>query len=262
VNARGYIVTDPVTFETSVPGIYAGGDVSNEGPASIVKAAAAGKAIANRILARGNAKTDATKSSLPDVVRLLRHRSHRQRRVPAKTIPVAARDRDTEVMLTYPEPAARAEATRCLDCHAYCSICAGVCPNLAIQTYRSEHPGRQPFQVAVIADLCNECGNCTTFCPTSGRPFRDKPRLYLNRNDFEQQADNAYLVTRHGDTWHIEARYDGKTLHADLDGPNSDDPLAAEMCVLLEGLSQSLPFLPTMTMNTDTGRIQQPDYEE
>ena len=46
---RGFIGVDG-RFETSVPGIYAGGDAVNEGPASIVKAAAAGKAIARHIL--------------------------------------------------------------------------------------------------------------------------------------------------------------------------------------------------------------------
>ena len=50
LNDRGYIEVDPQTFETSIPGIYAGGDVANDGPATIVKAAAAGKAIANSIL--------------------------------------------------------------------------------------------------------------------------------------------------------------------------------------------------------------------
>ena len=262
LNQRGYIATDPVTFETSVPGIYAGGDVSNDGPATIVKAAAAGKAIANSILGRVDAEPAATNTALPDVPRLLRHRSHRQRRVPAGTTPVAARDRDTEVMLTYAEPVAQAEAARCLDCHAYCSICAGVCPNLAVQTYRSNVSGKQPFQVAVIADLCNECGNCTTFCPTAGRPYRDKPRLFLNRKDFEEQENNAYLVTRHGDSWHMDARYDGSTRHIELDHAASDDPVIEEMRVLLEGISQSLPFLPTMNADTDTGRIRHPGYED
>ena len=30
VNDRGYIEVDPLTFETSVPGVYAGGDVVND----------------------------------------------------------------------------------------------------------------------------------------------------------------------------------------------------------------------------------------
>ena len=33
----------------------------------------------------------------------------------------------------------------------------------------------------MLTDFCNECGNCVTFCPTSGEPYRDKPRLYLDR---------------------------------------------------------------------------------
>ena len=39
-----------------------------------------------------------------------------------------------------------AEAGRCLDCHPVCSLCVGVCPNLAILTYRSE-----PMQAALPA---------------------------------------------------------------------------------------------------------------
>ena len=180
----------------------------------------------------------------------------------AKTTPVTSRDRDTEVMLTYSEADARAEASRCLDCDAYCSICTSVCPNLAVQTYRSKSAGRQSFQVAVIADLCNECGNCTTFCPTAGQPYRDKPRLYLNRQDFEQQADNAYRVTKHDGRWRMDARYGGSTRHVELGESSSDDPLAAEMQVLLEGLVDSLPFLPAMNTAAGSGKIPHPGYEE
>ncbi len=52
VNQWGYIKTDPESFETSVAGVYAGGDVVNDGPSSIVEAAADGKAIAASILGR------------------------------------------------------------------------------------------------------------------------------------------------------------------------------------------------------------------
>ena len=47
----GFIAVDPDTFETSLPGVYAGGDVAGGGPASIVKAAADGKRVAAAILA-------------------------------------------------------------------------------------------------------------------------------------------------------------------------------------------------------------------
>ena len=43
----------------------------------------------------------------------------------------------------------------------------------------------QTRQIVHIDDLCNECGNCATFCPTSGRPYRDKPRLHVDREGDE-----------------------------------------------------------------------------
>jgi ferredoxin len=153
----------------------------------------------------------------------------------------------TEVVQGYTEQQARAEAGRCLDCHDYCSLCVGVCPNLALQTFSIEpfaaqlpalefvegeiravyESGTAPapdtrfqvgqvFQIAVLADLCNECGNCTTFCPTAGEPYRDKPRLYLDRDEFEAQRDNAFMAFRSAvpgkaDEWLMDARWEGAT---------------------------------------------------
>lgn len=257
INKRGYIEVDPDTFETSVPGLYAGGDVANDGPATIVKAAAAGKAIANQILRTKKGTTSSgsvteltnplpdnrLRSSVTDP-ELLRRRSKRERRVRAPERPVGERRNFSEVMLTYSPEQARAEASRCLNCHTFCSICVGVCPNLALFTYQTDQRA-QSYQVAVLADLCNECGNCTTFCPTSGAPYRDKPRLYANLEDFEAQQDNAFMIFREGDTWAIDARRNGNTEHLELDsGQESIDAADAAMYTLLRGLQQSMPFLP------------------
>ena len=218
-------------------------------------------------------------------------------------------------MLTYSEPQAREEAGRCLDCDTFCSICVGVCPNIALQTYETEpfevrlptisvvdseirvDPGdayrvAQPFQVAVLTDFCNECGNCTTFCPTSGHPYRDKPRLYLDREDFESQKDNAFMVFRDNDVWAMDARLKGTHHRIELNGKldyagpaftASIDPesfnvefaeatgvdgsysleACASMFVLLNGLRKSLPFLPAARRKVaTTGRIEQPGHEE
>ena len=157
---------------------------------------------------------------------------------------MAERRNFSEVMLTYAPEQARAEAARCLDCDTYCSICVGVCPNLALFTYRSEDRA-QPFQVAVLADLCNECGNCTTFCPTAGAPYRDKPRLYLNRDDFDAQSDNAFMISRDGDTWAIDARRSGTSEHLEFNRRQDDvDARHADMATLLNGVRLSMPFLP------------------
>jgi putative selenate reductase len=244
LNARGYIDAHAETFETSLPGVYAGGDAANAGPATIVKAAAAGRAIARHILGQDAGLERTAAASAPDLAPLLRRRAHRVRRVPAPTTPVGQRDGKTEVMLTYAEAEARAEASRCLDCDAYCSLCVSVCPNLAVQTWQCDEPGHQPCQVAVIADLCNECGNCTTFCPASGRPYRDKPRLYLDRADFEAQDDNAFMVFLEEGEWAMDARFGGTTRHTRLDAAGDGDEQERAMQTLLRGLSRSLPFLP------------------
>jgi putative selenate reductase len=261
LNDRGYIKADPVTFETSVAGIYAGGDVANEGPATIVKAAAAGKAVANSILGAkkvsvtlfpkkvsatpfpGNRVTDTFLLTGTKMGEMLRRRSHRIRRVRAPQTAVDDRQNFREVMLTYSDEQARTEAARCLDCHSFCSICVGVCPNLALFTYRTDRQ-QQPYQVAVLADLCNECGNCTTFCPTSGAPYRDKPRLYLDRADFEAQDDNAFMIMRQGETWEMDARRAGRTEHIELNGKQEER--FDDMYTLLQGVQQSLPFLPAV----------------
>jgi putative selenate reductase len=246
LNVRGYIDVDPRTFETSVAGIYAGGDVANDGPATIVKAAAAGKAIANAILGRNSSAEDPATQTIPDVAGMLRRRSHRRRRIRAPRTRVAERQNFSEVMLTYSADQAHDEASRCLDCHTYCSICVGVCPNLALFTFETDQRA-QPYQVAVLADLCNECGNCTTFCPTSGAPYRDKPRLYLNREDFEAQQDNAFMILHNDEHWAIDARWEGSTEHMELNEPQENfDTRHAAMYTILKGVQQSMPFLPAV----------------
>ena len=58
--------------------------------------------------------------------------------MPVPHTPPEERRNFNEVVLGYDEEQARREAARCLDCDAYCSVCVGVCPNLAMQTLRTE----------------------------------------------------------------------------------------------------------------------------
>jgi putative selenate reductase len=233
----GYLACDAETLQTSLPGVYAAGDVSAHGPASIVRAAADGKRAAAAIIA-GARPPKAPHRPPEDLPGLLRRRAHREWRVPVRHTPLALRSGFAETTHTYTDEEARAEAARCLDCDRFCSICVGVCPNLAILTYPSEPlsiglpalrveggqmvagaiaPFRveQRLQVAVLTDFCNECGNCATFCPTAGAPYRDKPRLYLDRADFEGQQDNAFMIL--GATA-IETRAGGHTLRVEVEG--------------------------------------------
>jgi len=312
LNERGYIDVDPDTCETSVPGIYAGGDVVNDGPASIVKAAAAGKKIARHILGIRASASRQVGPAATDAI--IRRRGEQQRRVAAPQTDPGDRRNFNEVVLTFDDAQARSEASRCLDCDTFCSLCVGVCPNIALQTYATapfsvdlpqlERDGgellvagykhfdvMQPHQVAVLTDLCNECGNCTTFCPTAGRPYRDKPRLYLDRGDFESQRDNAFMVSRDGDCWALDARWGDMTHRIELNGvldyygPACNvrlDPESfavtqssmtkeqgdlslrhcAEMYVLLKGLQSSAEFLPLSAGTRSGDKIDHPGYED
>ena len=317
----GYIAVDPVTFETSVPGVYAGGDVADRGPASIVKAAADGKRVAAAIAAAlgavgtrtadGHAATPAEGGAPPDVQALVVRRARREYRVPIRVSALDRRDGFEETVLGYSAEEAVREASRCLDCDQICSLCVGVCPNMALMTYemtpvRADLPalaisdgavvatGSTPFvvgqrlQIAVLTDFCNECGNCVTACPTSGRPYVDKPRLYLDRADFEAQASNAFMLlgdgvmeARFGDRTHrisvngrIEYTAPGFRAVLDCDtfalveatptGAAEGEPLslqpAAVMATLLAGVTGSLPQIPTAAAGGS--RVAHPGYAE
>ena len=66
------------------------------------------------------------------------------------------------------------ESNRCLECNLICNKCVEVCPNRAnIQIYDDNF--RDKNQILHLDYLCNECGNCETFCLDIGAPFRDKP---------------------------------------------------------------------------------------
>jgi putative selenate reductase len=315
----GFIAVNPSTFETSIPDVYAGGDVAGDGPASIVRAAADGKRVAAAIAAALGAAAGPSDPGRdgeativpPDLHELLVRRAHREYRVPVRSSGLDRRDGFEETVLGYTADEAIREAGRCLDCDRICSLCVGVCPNMALLTYAvaprwADLPelavtdgvaavtGATPFvvdqalQIAVLTDFCNECGNCVTACPTSGRPYVDKPRLYLDRADFEAQASNAFMLLGNGV---VEARFDGVThrltangrleytaagLRAVLDpdtfallevtatGADDREALSLEpaaiMATLLAGISGSLPHLPTAA---DGGtRVTHPGYAD
>ncbi len=87
------------------------------------------------------------------------------------------------------------------DCSA-CNLCVVVCPNdamLALAESAGDGPGAGAARRYVcLAELCNACGNCTTFCPENGQPFAVKPRLFLSRARWEAEQGPAFLVRAAG----------------------------------------------------------------
>jgi putative selenate reductase len=289
----GYLEVDPNTMETSIPGVFAAGDVAAPGPASIVKAAGDSKAAAAAIVEREGSEVNAAPRNLPvfSVADIQVRKAHREYRVPITHVPVQDRKNFEVGSRPYTVEEAQAEAARCLDCDLYCSICVGVCPNMALMTYAAEpvtfdlaeltidggtfrtgestaFTVEQGYQIAVLTDFCNECGNCVTFCPTAGEPYRDKPRLYLDRDDFLAEDDNAFMLFDGA----MEGRFEGRTHRIELNGAltyrspgaiarldpdtftvldaTGDDGAvlrlepAATMYTIMRGLNGSMPHLP------------------
>ncbi len=86
-----------------------------------------------------------------------------------------------------------------------CNFCVTVCPNDAffqLPTGDLDVSGRQ--QYFVLAELCNECGNCMVFCPEEGDPAIIKPRLYLTEERFAAESDQAFRVHIEDDGYWIE----------------------------------------------------------
>ncbi len=231
----GTLAVDRETCETSIPGLFAGGDVSR-GPASVIKAIADGRAVANEI-GRRHGVAPELEPVLQKHTRPVRLMEKKGRLVAPKEVPVlpvAERGGFSEVAGSLSPEAAAEEARRCLDCDEVCSLCVTVCPNRANQAYSTspltlELPAlvarngelipvevrpfavRQQVQIVNIGDFCNACGNCSTFCPTSGAPHEDKPRFWIDDAAFEEARGDAFRMERAGGVIAIEAKLSGRT---------------------------------------------------
>jgi len=300
---NGTIAADPQTGLAGEERVYAGGDAVR-GPATIIEACADGRRAAEAICQQLGVGFDLPAVQLPvlseeEIVRLKRVRARKVSQNQGEVLPLEQRGGFDLVEATLTEEAALAEAARCMQCSTFCDKCVEVCPNRANYTFfvspvsltlplvscqqgRLAVTGEEVFsieqarQIIHVDDFCNECGNCATFCVHDGKPYLDKPRLFLKESDFEQEDDNAFYVERSERGWTIRRREGGREsrlsvesgtgevdfenellkislspdfqisdleLKEEFEGPFSLTE-AAEMYVILKGVTTSLPFLP------------------
>ena len=112
-------------------------------------------------------------------------------------------------------PSAKREGDRCLSCNVVCQVCADVCPNRA-NVAVALPDGRT--QILHVDRMCNECGNCTAFCPYDSSPYRDKFTLFHDRAGFEASVKNAGFLPLEGGKALV--RLDGSVEEIDLNQPN------------------------------------------
>jgi heterodisulfide reductase subunit A len=136
---RGWIVADPVTLQTNLPGVFAGGDAVS-GPASVVEAVGQGHRVVESIrryllgedaaLGRSAEPLDiAAGASKSDIDYYDPAEWDPSPRLQMPHRPVDERAGFDEVNLGFSEARAMAEANRCLSCGvcSECMACVGVC---------------------------------------------------------------------------------------------------------------------------------------
>ena len=187
--AGATLTIDAETQETGIPGVFLIGDAA-AGPETIVRAIASARRAVDAIVAREAARQGGAPGA---------------GRAPASSMPVedtgalrAARDR-----LRPASPAgtadalmARTESARCLGCRALCMKCVEVCPNRANTVVRAAGAFRDEAQIVHIDAFCNECGNCATFCPWEGRPYRDKLTVFATEEDFRDSTNPGFFLVK------------------------------------------------------------------
>lgn len=91
------------------------------------------------------------------------------------------------------EAGGQLEAERCLSCSLICENCADVCPNRANVSIRV--PELEKTQIIHVDYMCNECGNCKSFCPYESAPYLDKFTLFASESDMMESKNDGFLMT-------------------------------------------------------------------
>ena len=172
VDQRGRAVVNPDTLESSVKHVFVVGD-GQKGPGTVVEAIA-GAAKAAQAIHPFDADAWVEQNVNPDYQK-----------------PLAKRGDVCTDCASY-------EDSRCLGCATVCETCTEVCPNRA--NVAVWVPGMRQRQIIHVDGMCNECGNCATFCPYDSRPYRDKFTLYWSVEDFENSENEGFVKLPDGKT--------------------------------------------------------------
>jgi len=89
--------------------------------------------------------------------------------------------------------------SQCLLCNVVCNRCVDVCPNRANLVFKVDSPlFKDKYQIVHLFDLCNDCGNCETFCPHNGAPHKEKLTYFSNKKDFENNKQPGFYFNENG----------------------------------------------------------------
>lgn len=193
VNEKGRLRLNTQTCETSVAGIYAVGDGSR-GAATIVEGIRDAQLAAKDILKKDIVSQHPDQGTNEDCYK--------------------------KKGILCEKAQASSEADRCLDCSRVCENCVDVCPNRA--NISIHVPGMEKDQVIHVDYMCNECGNCGTFCPYASAPYKDKFTLFASEADMADSKNDGFTVLDHENRI-CKVRFLGTEKQCKADDP--EDPL-------------------------------------
>lgn len=155
----GLLEADPITLETAIPGIFAGGDAVT-GPAYVIDALAAGRKAAisiDRYVRGENLFTDREEEGpLESNFKVnIQGVSKEPRQSQLFLSPEQRRGNFSEVERGFSMNAAKREAERCLGCECWECIRPIACPAMM-------RAGEKAF---IEGSLCPGCGICAQICP-------------------------------------------------------------------------------------------------
>ena len=165
VDERGKAKVNDKTLETSVSGVYVAGD-GTRGAATIVEGIRDAQLAVKDILGKEITRDAAVTGDVKDCFEkkgILKHSKE-----------------------------AKTEEERCLTCNKVCENCVDVCPNRANISIKV--PGMAMNQVIHVDYMCNECGNCKSFCPYASAPYKDKFTLFANEKDMADSKNDGFVV--------------------------------------------------------------------
>ena len=184
---RGFIVTDPDTLMTSVPGVFAGGDAQH-GPRTAVEAIRSGKLAAAAIDAwLMQAELDSRRGQpqrraevVPLRVEAGKRAQQARAEMPEKPISAVLGDGNyTQIENGLTESLAHDEASRCLRCDICigCGLCVAACSEMGVEALRMATTTADRLVYLDFerpASLCIGCGACTQVCPTGAIRIEDQ----------------------------------------------------------------------------------------
>ena len=150
-------------FETNVEGVYCAGD-AHRGPATVVEGIADAARFAEAVVG-----------------------APYEYEIPAQAF---ITESDAIAKHGILKMSGKCEGERCLQCSTVCENCVDSCPNranVAVVMPDESH------QIIHVDKMCNECGNCTQFCPYASEPCRDKFTLFQTKEDMDDSKNAGVL---------------------------------------------------------------------